>query len=76
MSWNYRVMKKHYKDEIEFAIYEVYYDEEDNIKYWSAEPQFPHGQTIREMKRAFASYQKAFDKPVLDYDEMEKKRRK
>ena len=76
MSWNYRVMRRKYKDEDELAIYEVYYDDEDNIKMWSAEPQEPRGQTIRELKRALKDYVKAFDKPVLDYDEMERERRR
>ena len=37
MNWNYRVMKrKNESGEYEFGIYEVYYDENGNIKGWTA----------------------------------------
>lgn len=42
MSWNYRVLKrKNESGEYEFGIYEVYYDNNENIESWTENPLTP-----------------------------------
>ena len=43
MSWNYRVMKKRKSSgEYEYGIYEVYYDDNGNIKGWTEDSMIPN----------------------------------
>lgn len=77
MSWNYRVMKRTYKgmnyEEDAYDIYEVYYNDNGEVKNWSESPTYPHGETLEELKEDIKRYEEALNKPVLDYDELEKK---
>ena len=83
MSWNYRVCcKKLISDvcdldtgevletytEDQFGICEVYYNDEGDIVFTSAEFQAPFGETLEELKSNFDKMQKAFELSVLDLD--------
>ena len=74
--WNYRVMKRNFNQEKQFAIYEVYYDDNGNPNAWSMEPMYICGETLEELMEDFKHYSSAFDKPVLDYNELEKEFKK
>ena len=66
MSWNYRIIKKTTNDEEDYyKIHEVYYDENDNIMFWSEDSVDPHGLNLDELKYDLDLMYKAFDKPVL-----------
>lgn len=73
MSWNYRVMRRNLQGEDQFAIYEVYYNKRGKVKMWSSDPVFICGETLKELVKDFKLYAKAFEKPVLDYNELEEK---
>jgi len=77
MSWNYRIIKRIFtmpggRLETQYAIYEVYYGEGGDIKAWSEVPMYVAGETLDELKDDFSRFQKAFEKPVLDWEELEK----
>ncbi|UXI66153.1 hypothetical protein [Tahibacter amnicola] len=64
-SWEWRVMTR---DDV-LAIYEVYYDESGRIVSTSADPTFPSGLTIEELRENLQLYAEALTKPVLSYEE-------
>ena len=76
MTWDYRVMKRTFKKEIQFAIYEVYYNENDKVELFSEEPMYIYGETLKELKRDLKYYKDAFKKPVLNYNKLEKRIKK
>ena len=51
-----------------YAIHEVFY-ENDKPKSVTQEPCWIQGETILELKSDFELYKKAFDKPVLNYED-------
>lgn len=65
-----------------FNIYEVYYDDDDAceggekcqcpITAISADPAWLSGSSLEELKLELHSMLKAFDRPVLNYDDIEK----
>ena len=69
MSWNYRVIKKKNIDEVTYAIHEAYYKK--NGKPWAmgTAPDYPHGETLDELKEDFKHYRKALSKPFLNYED-------
>lgn len=84
MSWNYRVAKKRLtvdilKDEVtgevvdsysedQFGICEVYYNDKGDITFTSENFIEPYGETLEELKTSFNMMKEAFDKPVIDLD--------
>ena len=84
MSWNYRVAKKCIsvdilKDEVtgevidscsedQFGICEVYYNDEGKITSTTERFIEPYGETLEELKWSFDKMKEAFDKPVIDLD--------
>ena len=84
MSWNYRVSKKRLtvdilKDEVtgevvdsysedQFGICEVYYNDKGDITFTSENFIEPYGETLEELKWSFDKMKEAFDKEVLDLD--------
>jgi len=68
MGWNYRVIMKQYKEEKDYTIHEVYYDEEGNIKQYSKNPTYPYGYSLDDLKKDYELYGKAFEKPILCFD--------
>ena len=67
MTWNYRVIKRHYDESgiTVFAIHEVYYNEDQSIDLWSKDPMAPNGETIASLQEDLKHFQEAFGKPVL-----------
>jgi hypothetical protein len=63
MSWKYRVMNR----DGELAIYEVYYDEDGCIQGHGADPDYPAGDTLEELRANLELYCAALNKPVLEY---------
>lgn len=51
----------------EVAIYEVYYYEDGRVQGHSAEPTFPAGETVEELRVNCDLYLAALGKPVLEY---------
>jgi hypothetical protein len=73
MTWNYRVIAKTLKTfsgkkEIEYGIYEVYYDDHGKATSWSADPIPIHGETFEELKQVYKMYGLALTKPILMWD--------
>ena len=84
MSWNYRAAKKRLtvdilKDEVtgevvdsysedQFGICEVYYNDKGDITFTSENFIEPYGETLEELKWSFDKMKEAFDKEVLDLD--------
>ena len=66
MSWEYRVTKISGVEE--YAIREVYYDNDSNINGWSEQPVFPAGDTYQEFVEAMVLYNVAPMKPVVLLD--------
>lgn len=68
-TWNYRVISS---AENGLGIYEVYYDENGNIKYFSEDAVSPRGDSLEELNEDFVRYKDALQKPVLNYEELVK----
>lgn len=64
MSWNYRVFAIDYGDEVEYGIYEVYY-EGDNVVARTENPVPVVGNTIEELAFSLEYMKQALDKDVL-----------
>jgi hypothetical protein len=62
MTWNYRVVRTTDGEEESFAIYEVYYDDEDRPEARTEQPASPAGETLEELQ----AYLRALSEPVLD----------
>ncbi len=65
MSWNYRVMRR----DGELAIHEVHYDEDGRVQGYGAEPTFPGGPDLDELRANLQQYASALDEPVLEYED-------
>lgn len=70
MTWNYRVIKQVHPTGTTYTIYEVYYDEQDNIQFVTENPVNPHGETIIGLKNDLKYMRKALNLPILDMDEV------
>ena len=64
--WDYRVILKG----AEFAIHEVYYDDQGAVEGCTVEPVGVAGDTLAELREDLAYYARALDRPVLTYEEM------
>ena len=76
MTWNYRIIKRTVEippDYIEdhYAIYEVYYNSEGNIIAWTENPMYPYGLSADELYKDLQSMSEAYNKPILDYKQLE-----
>lgn len=69
--WNYRIVQKTHNESTYFGIYEVYYDD-DTIVSYSLEPIDPYGDTIEDLRGDIDLMLKAFNTPVLIWEELEK----
>lgn len=78
MSWNYRIARKtlkckvdlsnDYYEEDQYGIVECYYNEEGEIYATTERFIEPYGETLEELKWSFDKMKEAFDKEVLDLD--------
>ena len=81
MSWNYRIGRKTLKCKIDlsndyyeedcFGIVECYYNEEGEIYATTERFIEPYGETLEELKWSFDKMKEAFDKEVLDLDNID-----
>lgn len=72
--WNYRVVEKvlnKYEhdtsyDTTSYEVHEIYYDEDDNITMWSAEPISPYGEAcVKDLEVDIKFMLEACSKPIL-----------
>ena len=70
MTWNYRVVRRVYPgaDE-EFYVHEVYYTASRVAHARSELPSAPCGDTPEELRADLERMLKAFEKPVLEFDD-------
>lgn len=72
--WNYRVLAKKVGNEIEYGLYEVYYDDEDNPTSCSTNSCNPlcysseGNEPIESLNWILEVMKKALEKPIIDYD--------
>ena len=71
MSWDYRVVRREYGDEVILGIYEAYYD--DNGTCWAITeiPMVPYGETWDELAGDLGAMVRALGRRVLDYETRE-----
>lgn len=68
MSWDYRIVKKQpTPTETSFEIIEVYYNEKDEIKSWSADSAVLHGETLDDLKWCLDRVSDALEQPILTF---------
>lgn len=67
--WNYRVMRHHDGIEPFDAIYEVYYDDEDNVTGWTQDPATAMASVELDEKldNVLDMMRGALEKPTLDF---------
>lgn len=83
MSFNYRICTKKLVSDVcdmdtgkvletytedQFGICEVYYNDKGDITFTSENFIEPYGETLEGLKTSFNMMKEAFDKPVLDLD--------
>jgi hypothetical protein len=69
MSWNYRIVVREEGQFLHYGIYEVYYEEDgETIRFVSAEPVDPWGDTFEELKDNMHQMAEAFHRPTVDWD--------
>ena len=73
--WEYRVMKRKYKEDMKpfYAIYEVYYSSHGEITAWTEDCMQPTGDSRKELEQDFGYMKEAFHKRTLDYNALMKK---
>lgn len=70
MSWNYRIVKKIENNECFYGIHEVYYHKDGSFRTCTVNPIEPFGETVDELKKDIELMMKAFELPVLNYEEI------
>lgn len=68
-TWNYRVME-HVESDIEttwYAVHEVFYDEDNNVTFWTEKPVDLVGETYEELQSEYSMWGEAFTLPTLPY---------
>lgn len=67
MSWNYRIMKHEVREQVYYAIHEVYYDTDGKLGYTAA-PIDLTGDNLAELESSYKMIGEAFNKPILNYE--------
>lgn len=70
MSWEYRVGRRDTGAETHYAVYEVYYDDNE-ITCWTAAPVYAFGDSALEVQADLAKMLEATKKPVIDINTLE-----
>lgn len=66
-SWNYRVMKHANGDEdVTYEIHEAFYDDDGNLKDWTAEPVSVSALSVSEITSILSMMARAVDLPILE----------
>jgi len=72
VTWNYRVIRKvtrvDGRDEFQYGIHEVYYDDDHIPTSCTVDPVTPYGESEEELAQDMRYFAAALEKPVLDYD--------
>lgn len=73
--WNHRVIRKSHDDfeELSYQIHEVYYEDDGSIMAWTESAMQPLGETPEELREDIRFFLKAFQKPILEEQEVEGK---
>ena len=66
--WNHRMTVQVVDGEELWDVRELYYDADDNVVGWTAEPVGPHGETVEELRSDLARFQRVAAKPAFDID--------
>jgi len=53
-----------------YEIHEVYYRLDSTIKGWTENPINPSGEILEELKQDFSKQLLAFERPIIDYDQL------
>ena len=72
MSWNHRIVKRSYtnpKWDDTYSIHEAHYDEDGPAHSITEEAIVPSGETPEELKEELEMMLKAFDEPILNYED-------
>ena len=70
MSWNYRVVKRKYEEDIIYGIYEAYYGKVEKKPHSiTDEPMSPMGDTLKELQKDLTMMLDALNKPTLKYED-------
>jgi hypothetical protein len=68
MTWNYRVFLLPSASALEedlYVIKEVYYNEDDEIEFWSEGNMTPMGNSVEDLEEEMNKFYEAFSEPVL-----------
>lgn len=71
MTWNYRIVKRRFKQETRYGIHEAYYQTKTSVKPHSIskEPIHAAGETLEDLKADHAMQMLAFHKPILNWED-------
>jgi hypothetical protein len=80
MFWNYRIVKRVYEgklwqgkkteDDIEYGIYEAYYDDNESEPHSITErPVIVIGETLEELHESYRKFGEAFNKSILNWED-------
>jgi hypothetical protein len=64
ISWDYRIIENNGM----FAVYEVHYNEREEIVSVSEDPMGPSGETLKDLKEDMQYFLDALESPVLKKD--------
>ena len=72
--WNYRIVKRvcdslGVKEDV-YAIHEVYYNNKSKPVAVTTNPCHIQGETVEDLKDDLKFYRQAFDKPVLNFEDI------
>lgn len=67
MSWNYRILVKAFEEELQFGIYEVYYDDQGKPNKYSTEPIPVIAEDLDSLRWVVDMISACLSKPVLWY---------
>lgn len=68
--WDYRVVrKKEDNGSMTFGIHEVFYDKHGKPQFCSNRSMEPTGESIRDLRASVVQMMKAFNKPILRYED-------
>lgn len=71
MSWNYRLCKQTYGDEVLYGIHEVYYNKSGKITAVTLNPVTFTAETSEEVRTSIERAAIAFNRDVVDLDTIE-----
>jgi hypothetical protein len=68
MTWNHRVVKRTFNDEVFYGIHEVYYDDDGTINGCTMEPVAIQEESVEDLEVTLTRMLQCAVKPVLDFD--------